>query len=105
MRWTLDDYSEQLVYPPLNQVQNRTDFNAVTTFDRGDDRNIAAVMLRGRNTSLLYNCGRNFQNIPVSDFVSGPFHYPCPRVSQLTSQIRSEPTYVSGRPRAAHFLR
>ena len=62
-----------------------------------------AVLLRGDNTSLLHNCGVNFKHLPMSDFVSGPFLYPCPRTAPMTGQIHAEPTYVAGRPHSTHI--
>ncbi len=74
----------------LNQAQAPN--TQIHTFLEPDDRNLAAVMVRGPDTSWNYFHGINFQ-----EYAMGPMNS---RNEPMRTQgyIRNEPTYVNYRP-------
>lgn len=79
--------------PYLNQQQSP--HFSIGTWRTRDDKNAAAVMLRGPNTSLGYAHGVNF--VP---FEFGPMNS-ATSASRLSGLVAAEPTYVNDRPRGA----
>jgi hypothetical protein len=75
----------------LNQQQS-ADFT-IGTWVTKDDKNRAAVMLRGPNTSLGYQQGVNF--VP---YEFGPMNSMY-SASRMSGYVAAEPTYVNNRPR------
>jgi hypothetical protein len=71
-----------------NQVQDTRDFTQMETWRPIDDRNRAAVMLRGPNTSLDYYNGVNFQESSGRGPGNVPYGY------TYAAFNRSEPIYV-----------
>ena len=93
-------YSAPGWYPPMNQSHNPSVpvaiFGTYSKGAAGDDRNRAAALLRGPNTSLNHYTGRNFENVPVVYGEYGdqqPF-LPRPRWHPTTNHIRNEPTWM-----------
>ena len=86
-------------YPPLNQTHDPTDTEHVHTYGTystaaPDDRNAAAVMSRGANTSLNHYTGVNFRNVPhVRTYASNNPFFPLPRWHPTTHHIRNEHTW------------
>jgi hypothetical protein len=92
-RWYIPGSGKQ-EYPPLNQCHDRTDFNQMRTWSAIDDKNQAAVMVRGCNTSYNYAAGgRNFREMPMGNPNGMDNFYPTTRWHQTTSAIRNEPVY------------
>lgn len=84
-------------YPPLNQTHApnlpvRT-FGTYSTAAT-DDRNAAAVLQRGANTSLNHYTGANFINLPhVRTYGRTQPFFPLPRWHPTTHHIRHEHTW------------
>ena len=96
MGWSFWDYLG------MNQMHDPSNVSQVHTYQRTvpDDRNAAAVISRGPNTSLNHYAGVNFQEEPphlqhwagvnYEDFFRGPrlWHF-------ATAHVRNEPTYIT----------
>lgn len=81
-------------YPPLNQCHDRTDFDQMRTWSQLDDKNRAAIMVRGCNTSYNYNGGGlNFREMPMGRVGGMDNFSPITKWSQSTTAIRNEPVY------------
>lgn len=74
----------------LNQQQTPT--TSISTWSTKDDKNRAAVMLRGPNTSLGYQQGVNFVN-----YEFGPMNS-MNSASRMSGYVAAEPTWVNDRP-------
>lgn len=73
----------------MNQTHSK--FTRISTWTGNDDKNAAAVQIRGPNTS--YGTGRNFQNVPMGQpdqqgWDPVQWHY-------TTAHIRWEPTWTN----------
>jgi len=94
--------SNRHTYPPLNQCHDKSDFSQIRTWSSLDDKNQAAIMSRGCNTSYNYQSGLNFKEMPMGNPNGMDNFYPVTRWHQTTSAIRNEPTYVFA-PRAGNY--
>jgi len=102
-RWYIAGSNHHNYPQSLNQCHDRTDVGQIRTWSQLDDKNAAAVMVRGCNTSFNYGGGgRNFREMEMGDANGLDNFYPVTKWHQTTSMIRNEPVYVFA-PSAAGF--
>jgi hypothetical protein len=102
-RWYIAGTNRHQYPAQLNQCHDKTNFSQIRTWSQLDDKNQAAVMVRGCNTSFNYNGGgRNFKEMEMGNPNGYDNFYPVTKWHQTTSMIRNEPVYTFA-PRAGGF--